>query len=1004
MSHSRHSPVNRDEESDSPDQMSPVGALGSAQVTPGTRGNLTRECAAASKRGPHGPGPGSAASPYGASGCIGAGPAQAGWFGVPFDLVTSDGGQRQGACASCAAARRPARLRLATRSAMALILAGAGAAWGLTELPTAARCGGGGVVADAGEGWLASRPDFPAGPPAVTMLAAPTFASDSLYASNGVVVTHSRDAGCTWRVVFNAATPLVSALPGVPGGTVTALAAPSSATQSSTAYVAVASEVAGVRRPLIYRTFDSGATWRAAGEGLPLVGVVTELAASDQIPFVAYARVEVTPAPVQLAAVYRTQDAGFSWARRGGFAPPTALRVHERRDNAVFGLDAAGVVLSEDAATTFRPALAGNDIGDVDSAVGNASIRLVAGHSERAAFDRSDDGGTTWRARPSPLVAQHVSMAPLQDLVAVSDGRALALVAADGRSRLITPELAPVADVEISAPVGGRFAVTGLADGVILRAVVDAGLRPVPASRPGRLTAIRVLRYTPSRQFPASLLPARPEVTLPAGTSGEIPLDLVLPRTPMPLDVVFHVDTTGSMQGIINGLRADLAGIVSSLQQIGLDTWFGLVDFKDYPAPYGGGNAEDYPYLLRVPVGPAGDRLEAGLNDLSAYGGGDAEESQLSALFQSTTGAGETDSVGTEIIAPGRHAGYRPASLRLAIVATDVGFHRGGGLPRAADTIGYPGPTFEQTARVMRRSGVFQVGLAATPRALSDLRLMAQQTRTFAPGGGVDCDGDGKSDLAAGEPLVCELAAGLGISVGTGGTGIGGGDAGSTDLGPAVVALAEALPNRASVTVRPGGPRGVAAVVPASPHRDVDLKADNELDFTLRLTCPEVTSPTTYEIPLAALAGGRGVAEAGVTLTCEPAPAAAPAAGGPEELLPLPAAAIALALPPAAPQPVVQPNSNLNPNPNANVNVDPQANAAPNAAAAAQEEHEHQLAAAYAPPAPADTTELAAVRHDRDDTATLLFVGATLALTAAAGAVATRRATQQAAAHCRAWH
>jgi hypothetical protein len=256
---------------------------------------------------------------------------------------------------------------------------------------------------------------------------------------------------------------------------------------------------------------------------------------------------------------------------------------------------------------------------------------------------------------------------------------------------------------------------------------------------------------------------------------------------------------------------------------------------------------------------------------------------------------------------------------------------------------------------------------------------MAYATHSIAPRGGVDCDGNGTTDIAAGSPLVCtiskpqqqQLPAPVPADV-------------SKQLqppppplhlAPLVVQLAESIPDYKDVGLTvTGAPSRVAQSLSAAPH--VNVRVDNSLGFTIRYTCPTSHAAHSWPVTVTAHAGLRTLATTHTVLTCSPAP--------------LPLAAV---VPPAAavvvsraaggvtpPNPPANVNANFNPNPAVN----------PNAGFAQQDEEQPQLALADADQGSADDTTLAMSRH-RTSQSDALFVGAAGLMAVAAGAVAVRR-------------
>ncbi|MDQ1745774.1 MAG: hypothetical protein QOD07_37 [Frankiaceae bacterium] len=864
--------------------------------------------------------------------------------------------------------------------------------------PVSAGCSGG-TITPAGLGWLAIAPHFHQGGADVSLVSSPQFQPDTIYASNGTEILRSSDDGCTWRAVFEASTAAGATAGALPqSATITSLAAPSSANSSHYLYVGVDVTVAGVSEPVVAASGNGGSTWTYSGpnSGLPLVGSVSDVTATADLPLTSYAVVSPPSTGTNLGrAVYASTDGGQTWTARtplGSSYGGTSLTASPTHDTEVFGLEGQTVQVSEDGGATFSavPSPGSGQITSMALAAGGSGVRIAAAHGNDPAVDVANPFrvGGRWTTRLAPTVAEDVAYAPLQDILAVAGGGQLAIEPAGKSPRDVSPATGAVNQMVLSAPTSAGFSLTGLSAKQVVRATLAVGTGvPVPVHT---LRPVRLLPAADVHQFPAVLTPGPRSVTLRPGASIDLPYRLFLPRVPTPLDVMFLIDTTGSMGNVIDGLRQDLVGIANALDVSGLDVEIGLGDFKDYPDPYGGGSPGDYPYQRDARVQHPGAALQAAIAGLSASGGGDGPESGLTALYQSTTGAGDVVN-GHTFVPRGRWAGYRGDALHLAVTATDSPFHEGG--ERTTDSSGnpisYPGPTMAQTLAALVKHHVYQVGLAASGDSVADLTTVARGTRTFAPDGGVDCNGDGTIDLPAGTPLVCPVgglvsgAAPVGVGVSVDGSGTGSGSGGAVPLTGAVVGLAEALPDYQPVTLQVTRGASVATVrTPALPA--VNVKADNELGYTVHLSCPVAPKSRTVSVGLAAAVATRTVATDGISLTCLGLRSASSAPPLPLPLAPV--RGIGAGGPPAPPEPVpnVNPQPQPNPNPNPNVNV--------NGAVAEQEQQQQQLALAYLDGIRAqDTVELAMSRRTPDPSS-MLFLGAAALTALGAGAVATRRA------------
>jgi hypothetical protein len=188
---------------------------------------------------------------------------------------------------------------------------------------------------------------------------------------------------------------------------------------------------------------------------------------------------------------------------------------------------------------------------------------------------------------------------------------------------------------------------------------------------------------------------------LPPGGMARTDTLTFMPRVAK-ADVLFLVDTTGSMGGVINGLQSSLDSLVTMIRTEIPDTAFGVARHDDFPTgpPTGGayGSAScagesDYPYQLeqRITTNMADVTAGTAALDMPLHCGADGPESQIESLYQAATGAGFRSPAGaawttpfmgmTGFDATRGHgliggAGFRMDSLPIIILATDITFHR----------------------------------------------------------------------------------------------------------------------------------------------------------------------------------------------------------------------------------------------------------------------------------------------------------------------------------------
>ena len=121
-------------------------------------------------------------------------------------------------------------------------------------------------------------------------------------------------------------------------------------------------------------------------------------------------------------------------------------------------------------------------------------------------------------------------------------------------------------------------------------------------------------------------------------------LTKVNPDTPAAVDVVFVIDSTGSMAWALDGVKIGVNAFAQGLESSGLNLQFAAIEFGDE-------------VRSSIPLGDA-EAVSTWLTKFGAEGGGDGPESPLDALVAADT-----------------QIDFRPDALRYYIVITDVGFH-----------------------------------------------------------------------------------------------------------------------------------------------------------------------------------------------------------------------------------------------------------------------------------------------------------------------------------------
>jgi len=788
-----------------------------------------------------------------------------------------------------------------------------------------------------------AKPAFDNGPQTMTAYAVQPTDPSILYVTNGKTVMRSSDSGCTFDEVLELR-PEASGDVALSSATTTITSLTLPERGSPRRVIATAVEVeSGVGRPHVLRT-DTGnnGTWEIADGGLPPVGRPVDLriapadarivylslravSSLDDTPVGPIPPVGGAPSPSgPVGALYRSGNGGQSWTQvaqgdqLGGATVLDDVAVSDLSADRVFVI-ADGVLLSSsDGGATFT------DSGLTRAQQSSAGYRFTTldifqqrilafsrtTTAGRPAAVRSNDNGRTYSASTVPFVAESAAHGSRTSDVVVgttlADGTTDVYALSNNRWVAVTP--APNAvpfRVQIDRVRSIRF---GLSPEKLYRTIADRskpGVAPPPIrvdSDAGNLAGVR----------PPSLLPRSQSVVLDIGQSKQITYTLQIPRRPTPLDVYIVLDNSGSMAAFIDDLRTNLAAAVSGLRSSAVNVYAGLGYYKSLTSP---------PLYDRlVDVGPVNQNFFDQLATLDPKKTTGNQEPILDALYQSATGEGRSDitfaALSTCDIDPGlpgcqiprnKQANFRTDSLRVLLHAGNEEWDR--------ELQG--SPSFDKTAAALRERRIKHVGIAVLPIARRDMQDMARATGALAGPGGVDCSGDGRPDIAQGQPLVCS---------------------GNGELARTLVQILNGVTDVQDLRFFSRRPSPVLRDLQPTRILPINVKADSTVTLRATVSCQGV-EPGQYEVTFGAALREATIAEAGALVTCGLVPAAIAGVANPPAP---PQQQAAPAQPPAAPAPVPAPAPQINPAPQSQ--VQPQINTQVNAGTAFEEQEQVQLA------------------------------------------------------------
>lgn len=828
-----------------------------------------------------------------------------------------------------------------------------------------------------------------------------------VFVTNGTSIAKSLDGGCTWTEVFAIPETPDDITPFAASTTrLTEIVVPEDEKYREALFVlAQESTETGGRPHVLYARSAKRGKFELRDSGLPPAGRghhLTVGVVNSDFLYLAVDSVDVRDqdlgtAAAPLGGLYASTTAQTSWTRRTPVDQQhlyDALAVDPGTGNGLWAVEAGHLRHTKDGGRTFT-APAPDDAAQAAAGWDVTALTVVRPPRRGAvvhAYSRTSSSG-----RPVELVVDQdgarVSAAaapgPVETAATGYDGvtTMVSTRAEDGRPARVHvrvpggawTDITPTRttrDLQVSTDRSARPQVRAVTDRAVVTYSKQVVPPPPPLPPPGAAVADPGL---PRPVGPASITPATTALSLQADETRQVPYTVRLPHRRVPLDVYFVIDSSESMTEEMPGVRRDALALVADLRREGVDVWAGLGFYKtDCRAPA---------YRRELAVGPT-DEPERLRRALDALDTSDAPglETQLFALDQAVTGSGARvvppppagcgvpTGMPSSSVPAGQDAGFREAALKVVVHVADITFRRpwcdpnptlGCTPPQLTPTKPDGTPDLRPAAAEYLERGVLSVGVAADPDGLPDLREFSSLTRTTAPGGGVDCDGDGTAELAPGSPFVCRSAARL--------------------ADPLRRLLAEVSVRRSVELLARSG--GVLAAVSPRSVAQVDVTRDLALPVTATYSC-KGRDPGRYPTTLdATLTGGPVVEQLGrarALITCLPRSPLARLGPAAALVPPLP--------PPGAPAPVPPA---LNPLPAAQVQTQVQAQVQPQLMAQEQERTAAALAFALSireDPAPEEVTVLPMSRRDQPTPA---WFGTLVLMTAGAGVVAVRRRQQQ---------
>jgi hypothetical protein len=231
--------------------------------------------------------------------------------------------------------------------------------------------------------------------------------------------------------------------------------------------------------------------------------------------------------------------------------------------------------------------------------------------------------------------------------------------------------------------------------------------------------------------------------------NGEVSATFSLPASLAVIDLMFLIDSSGSMTDEIETVRSRLRDVVVPGVRAAIqDAAFGVALFGEFPVePHGPSSVA--PYQLRSTITLDVTRVEAALDETPTWGNFDDPEAAIEGLYQVMTGRGYgTPStpgyVPASIGCPTGGTGgvcFRNDALPIVMLITDAPMHNGPpDVPPFANYAFTPAPHgYEETVDAVRAVGALVLALgaedASRPEPHAHLQALARDTGSVGASG-----------------------------------------------------------------------------------------------------------------------------------------------------------------------------------------------------------------------------------------------------------------------------
>lgn len=778
---------------------------------------------------------------------------------------------------------------------------------------------------------IVQGPSFPEGESQISSLAVDASNPERQYVTNGRVVMRSLDGGCGWEKAF--ALPASASVdePLADGnGTIRNVVARGgrvvanvTGPTSEPTVMLNGREYPGDTVTMVYSSGDAGATWGPSEPIVEPTGGNGPLAQAPSDPKVVYLATG--------QQMHRSDDGGRTFRRLDQMVTDEVIATSRLQEIAVDPRSSQTLIVrgdfsvwrSTNGGTTFTPYGGPQNEGPASPYLVGPSFgrdgRVVFSDGDRDDFEQmrgenrawvvSDDGGAGFTRRTPEEFGRVTGLVNTLAAGASSKDLLVTTRAAAGRGdsdvyrwkpdagRLVGVDefgLAPLAGSQFEdgsepraffhngrqiiawkTPPGGTGFLPGTPPVTVRPPVTDVPVDgkepPQPEDRP--------------KGPPAILTPAEGDVRVEPGSSTLVDYRLEIPRRPSRLDAFYLVDSSGSTRPYIERLGKNFQTLSDKLVARGVDGWFGLGEYQDVES----GSNPGTRYRRRSDLRPPGAYLKSRFDSINTNGG---NEPGYTALHQVATGSGIEEPSRGLPVKPNQQANWRQGTVRLIVHAADE--------PFSEDP---DGPTPAQTYDALRERNIRFVGLAVLdapvpvgqqltdcgpvqdtglpdsqqlnavggPLLLCQMQKVARETGSLAPQGGVDCNGDGVTDVLEGQPLVCVVTDGQLV------------DVSAIDVAVERLVLTFPLAESVLLATKDAQPPVGVEITPGGDYSKVDTRVGAVSAFAVRFSCAADQAGKVFDVPLEGRLRDLPIAEAKPRVICgEAAPAAVPPVKSPK--------------------------------------------------------------------------------------------------------------------------